>query len=84
MIGNVTISLEAYEELKDGSKSSIELKSKVIKAAKEIEVFLSFLCTRESISEYITEFNSYSKKCKIHLIDGKAKIELNELQDEEV
>jgi len=84
MTGSVTISLQDYEELKSGNTSTIELKKQVIKAAKEIEVFLSFLCTRESIGDYITEFNSYSKTCKIHLIDGKAKIELNTLEDEEI
>jgi hypothetical protein len=84
MTGSVTISLQDYEELKSGNTSSIELKKQVIKAAKEIEVFLSFLCTRDSIMDYVTEFNSYSKSCKIHLIDGKAKIELNNLEDEEI
>jgi hypothetical protein len=83
MTGSVTISLEDYEELKSKNSNSIELKNKVLKASKEIEIFLSFLCTRENIDDHIKEFNSYSKTCKIHILDGKAKIELNQINEDE-
>ena len=83
MTGTVTISINDYEELKSLNNTSVDLKNKVLKASKEIEVFLSFLCTRENIDEYVKEFNSYSKTCKIHIVDGRAKIELSELKDNE-
>ena len=84
MNGTVTLSLEDYELLKDNSKSGIEIKLGILKAAKELEVFLTFLTTRTDIGEYLEEFNSYSKTCKVRMIDGRAKIELlNVTEDEE-
>ena len=77
MNGTVTISLEDFEKLQNSSKAAKELQDKLKLASKEIEVFLSFLCTRENIQVYVDEFNSQSKT-KIKLIDGRAKIQLNE------
>jgi hypothetical protein len=77
MTGTVTISLEDFENLQNSSKNAKELQNKLKLASKEIEVFLSFLCTRENIQVYVDEFNSQSKT-KIKLIDGRAKIQLNE------
>ena len=76
MNGTVTISLEDFEKLQNSSKAAKELQDKLKLASKEIEVFLSFLCTRENIQVYVDEFNSQSKT-KIKLIDGRAKIQLN-------
>jgi len=47
-------------------------------AAKEIEVFLSFLCTREHIQTYVDEFNTQSLRSTIKIVDGKAKVQINE------
>lgn len=83
MGGTVTISLEDYHALKDAAPEINQVKKDVLQATKEIEVFLTFLITRENIDEHITEFNSYSKTCKIHIVDGRAKIELIKLKDDE-
>mgnify|MGYP007090450348 CR=1 FL=1 len=64
MIGTVTISLADFETLRKQAESGSKASDEIIKAAKELEVFLSFLITRENIDEYVEEFNSYSKKCK--------------------
>jgi hypothetical protein len=74
MNGTVTISLSDYELLKNQSSAGKQTASDVVKAAKEIEVFLTFLVTRENIEEHVNEFNSYSKTCKIEIIGGRAKI----------
>jgi hypothetical protein len=74
--GSVTISLQDYESLKLNSESGGKIKEGILKAAKELEVFLSFLCSRENIDEHINEFNMYSKTCKIRIIEGRAKIEI--------
>ena len=78
MNGTVTISLEDFKNLEEVSKVATDLKSKTILAAKELEVFLSFLCTRESITHYIEEFNKQATRSKIILTDGRAKIKFNE------
>ena len=76
MIGTVTISLADFETLRKQAESGSKASDEIIKAAKELEVFLSFLVTRENIDEYVEEFNSYSKKCKIRIIEGRAKIQI--------
>ena len=74
MDGTVTISLKNFKEL-EASNQSAEDKSKGIhQAAKELEVFLSFLLSRESIGEYLDEFNRQSTTCIINIVDGRAKI----------
>ena len=75
--GSVTISLEDYQALIDSSTNYVELKDKTIVATKELQVFLSFLCSRENISRYIDEFNRQSKTSTIIIEDGKAIIKLN-------
>ena len=76
--GSVTISLEDYQALLDSSSNYKELKDRTILATKEMQVFLSFLCTRTDISKYIDEFNRQSQTSQIFVEDGKAKIKLNE------
>jgi hypothetical protein len=39
---------------------------------KELQVFLSFVCSRKDITSHIAEFNRQSKKSKIVITDGKA------------
>lgn len=76
MVGTVTISLADFESLRKQADSGSKVSEEIVKAAKELEVFLSFLVTRENIDEHIEEFNSYSKKCKIKIIEGRAKIQI--------
>ena len=74
--GNVTLSLEDYHTLIDSNASSLELKEKLDIAVKELQVFLSFLCTREDLEKYVGEFNRQSKTSKISINNGIAKIEV--------
>ena len=73
--GTVTISLDDYHALIDASSKSLELKENLQLATKELQVFLSFLCTREDIEKYVKEFNRQSKTTKININGGIAKIE---------
>jgi hypothetical protein len=83
MNGTVTLSLEDYHSLRDAAPNIQSLKRDILQATKEIEVFLTFLITRENIEEHLAEFNSYSKTCKVHIVDGRAKIELIKLKEDE-
>tara|TARA_B100000035_G_C20980182_1_gene545071 strand:- start:149 stop:391 length:243 start_codon:yes stop_codon:yes gene_type:complete len=74
MNGSVTISLKDFEDLRSESARVQDRKTRMHRAAKELEVFLSFMCTREHIQEYLDEFNRQSKTCRITLEDGRAKI----------
>jgi|LauGreDrversion4_2_1035121.scaffolds.fasta_scaffold76058_7 hypothetical protein len=76
MTGTVTMTIEDYETLKLGAQASKIERTGLLKAAKELEVFLTFLITRENIDEHLDEFNSYSTTCKVRIVDGRAKIEL--------
>lgn len=76
MIGTVTISLADFESLRKQASSGSKATEDIVKAAKELEVFLSFLITRENIDEHVEEFNSYSKRCKIKIVEGRAKIQI--------
>tara|TARA_R110000751_G_scaffold30157_1_gene77332 strand:- start:258 stop:500 length:243 start_codon:yes stop_codon:yes gene_type:complete len=78
MDGTVTLTLKDFDELRNAGKDSQDLKQKLSRAAKEIEVFLSFLCTRENIQIYVDEFNNQSSRATIILVDGKAKVQINE------
>lgn len=74
MNGSVTISLKDFDEMRNQSAIVEDRKSRMQRAAKELEVFLSFMCTREHIQEYLDEFNRQSQTCRITIEDGRAKI----------
>ncbi len=74
--GTVNISLDDYHKLVDSKEESLKLKSNLDRAVKELQVFLSFLCTREDIEKYVKEFNRQSKTSVININGGIAKIEL--------
>tara|TARA_R100001463_G_scaffold53130_1_gene104108 strand:+ start:231 stop:473 length:243 start_codon:yes stop_codon:yes gene_type:complete len=73
--GTVSISLDDYHTLLDSSTKSLELKDNLKLAVKELQVFLSYLCTRENLEGYVEEFNRQSKTTKININGGIAKIE---------
>ena len=73
--GTVTITLDDYHDLIEASTKSLELKDNLQLAMKELQVFLSYLCTREDIEKYVKEFNRQSKTSKININGGIAKIE---------
>ena len=74
MNGSVTISLEDFKKLENAQDNATNIKEKTHQAAKELEVFLSFLCTREDMTPYVEEFNKQATKAKIMLEEGRAKI----------
>tara|TARA_R100000951_G_C2632473_1_gene178167 strand:- start:1271 stop:1513 length:243 start_codon:yes stop_codon:yes gene_type:complete len=78
MEGTVTISLKNYKKLENAQGNATTMNERTLQAAKELEVFLSFLCTRENITPYIEEFNKQAGSSKIILTDGRVKIKFNE------
>ena len=76
--GSVTISIDDYHILLDSKIEASEIKDKLNTAVKELQVFLSFLCTRENLENYVEEFNRQSKTSKININGGIAKIELKD------
>ena len=74
MTGTVTISIKAFDSLRNAASSASDERTNITRAAKELEVFLSFLCTRESFSAYVEEFNRQSNTSRINIQDGRAKI----------
>jgi|10_taG_2_1085330.scaffolds.fasta_scaffold226577_2 ribosomal protein L33 len=72
--GTVTISLDTYQKLIDHSKDTDKLKDNTKRAAKEMSVFLSFLCTRSDIKNYVDEFNRQSTTASIEIKEGRATI----------
>jgi len=78
MKGSVTISLSDYEKLRDAQENAKKLESDTQRAAKELQVFLSFLCSRGSIEEYVNEFNRQSKMSEISVVDGIARIKFKD------
>ena len=74
MTGSVTISIEDFDNLRDAQSKADTRSLGLSRAAKELEVFLSFLCTRESIQIYVEEFNKQSRTSRINLDEGRAKI----------
>ena len=74
MDGTVTIPLALFDQLRSANELAQGKNENLQRAAREIEVFLSFLCTREHIQEYAEEFNRQSAKSRINIEDGKVKI----------
>ena len=74
MDGTVTIPLALFDQLRSANELAQGKNENLQRAAREIEVFLSFLCTREHIQEYVEEFNRQSAKSRINIEDGKVKI----------
>lgn len=74
--GTVTISIKDFEELKSKFKQSSDVEKKFREVAYELEVFLSWLCTRYKVEEHVNKYNMQSTKAKIIITDNKAKIEI--------
>jgi len=81
MTGTVTIPLKDFDELREAKSKADESQANLTRAAKELEVFLSFLVTRENLQEYVDEFNRQSQRSTISVIDGRAKIAFNDPQN---
>ena len=78
MTGTVTISIADFTSLLEASKDSSIAIDKTKLAAKELQVFLSFLCGKEDISVYIEEFNKQSKTSEIIINSGRAQIKFKD------
>jgi len=76
--GSVNISLKDYHKLIEEFPKSEESRKNLYEASKEIEVFLSFLVTRESLEDYVNEYNRQAIHSTIEIIDGKAKIKFKD------
>ena len=76
--GSVTISIDDFQTMLDTKIKAQEKIENIMLVAKELQVFLSFLCTREDIDKYVEEFNRQSKTSKIRIEDGRAKIEIHD------
>ena len=76
MEGTVTISLKDFEDLKSKKEQALEIERKFKEVASELEVFLSWLCTRYEVEEHVSKYNMQSTKARILINDGKAKIEI--------
>ena len=74
--GSVTIDLEDYHALLESAEKTEEVKGKFFTASKELQVFLSFLASRENLDKYVEEFNRQSKTSRIIFEGTSAKIEL--------
>jgi sarcosine oxidase delta subunit len=77
MNGTVTIPLKDFDELREAGEQANAAKRTILEAAKELEVFLSFLITRENLDGYIEEFNRQSSGSEIKVINGRVKVYLN-------
>tara|TARA_R100001594_G_scaffold29668_1_gene55162 strand:- start:12 stop:263 length:252 start_codon:yes stop_codon:yes gene_type:complete len=75
MQGTVTISLEDYHKLINSEDKYNKLVDSTAYGMKELQIFLSFLCSRQEIEKYIDEFNKQSKVSQIVIKKGKALIQ---------
>jgi hypothetical protein len=74
--GSVSISLKDYHTFIEQAIRFKDKEEMLTQATKEMQVFLSFLCTRENIDKYVEEFNKQSKTSSIVIEGSYAKIEL--------
>ena len=76
--GTVNLNLEDYHALLDANVQSKDLSENAKKILKALQVFLSFLCTRTEVSEYLEEFNRQSKTSTIYIENGRAIVKLKD------
>lgn len=74
--GTVTITLKDFQDLLDAQVKAVDLREKTRLASRELQVFLSFLCTRADIEKHVEEFNRQSQTAKIVFEGTSAKIEI--------
>jgi hypothetical protein len=76
--GSVTISIDDFQALLEAAENTKQTEGNLKIATKELQVFLSFLCSRSDISVYVEEFNRQSQTSQIIIDDGKAIIKLKD------
>tara|TARA_Y100000401_G_C8311051_1_gene219713 strand:+ start:622 stop:864 length:243 start_codon:yes stop_codon:yes gene_type:complete len=75
MKGTATISIEDLDKLRSSVEEKEKIKTNTLYFMKEMQVFLSFLCTRSNIEPYIEEYNKQARSSKIKLSNGRVTIE---------
>tara|TARA_R100000152_G_C6537463_1_gene16890 strand:- start:215 stop:469 length:255 start_codon:yes stop_codon:yes gene_type:complete len=78
--GTVSISIEDFQALLDAKLTADERIEKTNLAAKELQVFLSYLCSRVDIEPFIEQFNNQSRTSTITTEGGRARIEFKDEQ----
>ena len=76
--GTVSITLKDFQGLIDDKITADDRIQGVKKAAKELQVFLSYLCTRVDIEPFVKEFNRQSRTSEIIIEEGHAKIKFKD------
>ena len=76
--GTVTITLEDYHSFIDASLVLKEKTENLTLAAKELQVFLSFLCNQIDIEQHIESFNKQSSTSSIEFTNGRAQIKFKD------
>ena len=77
MNGTVTIPLKEFDELREAGTKAKAAQALINEVAKELEVFLSFMITRENLTEYIDEFNRQSTGSQNVISNGRVKVQLH-------
>ena len=72
--GTVSITLEDFQSMVDAKLQAEDRIEKTNLASKELQVFLSFLCTRIDIKPFVDQFNEQSRTSNIIIEGGRAKI----------
>ncbi len=75
MKGTATISLTDYEKLVKSHEEAQKIKDEMLVTMRELQVFLSFICSRSNLEGYVDEYNKQAKSSKIKLSGGRVKIE---------
>lgn len=74
--GTVSITLSDFQSLMDSAIKAKETEDNFKRAAKELQVFLSYLAGKADLEKYVDSFNSQSTTSRIVFDGVKAKIEL--------
>jgi hypothetical protein len=76
--GTVNIQLKDYHTFLEASQRSTEQQENLTRAAKELQVFLDFICNQVDIEDHINAFNRQSRTAEIKFINGRARIEFKD------
>lgn len=77
--GTVSITLSDFQGLLEAATKAKETEENLRRAAKELQVFLSYIALKADIEKYVDEFNTQSTTSKIIFDGSKAKIEIKDV-----
>ena len=78
MKGTVSITIEDFQALLDVKERADNIVERTKRASKELQVFLSYICLRDEIKDYIDEFNRQSTTAEITIENGRAIIKFKD------